>query len=37
MGVFFGVEWKLRPDLHLGIDARLAGENSGTFSVRYQF
>jgi hypothetical protein len=37
MGVFFGVDWKLRPAIHLGIDARLGGENSGTFSVRYQF
>ncbi len=37
MGIFFGVEWKARPELRLGIDARLFGENSGTFSIRYEF
>ncbi len=36
IGVFWGFDWKLRPAIHLGIDARLGGENSGTFSVRYQ-
>ncbi len=37
MGIFFGVDWKIKEKLHLGIDARLFGENSGTFSLRYYF
>lgn len=37
MGIFFGVDWKIYEKLHLGIDARLFGENSGTFSLMYRF
>lgn len=37
MGIFFGVDWKIKEKLHLGIDARLFGENSGTFSLSYRF
>ncbi len=37
MGIFFGVDWKLYEHLLLGIDARLSGENSGTFSLQYRF
>jgi hypothetical protein len=36
-GMFFGVAWKASANFHLGIDARLFGENSGTFSLRYEF
>ncbi len=37
MGIFFGVDWKIKDKFHLGIDARLFGENSGTFSLHYRF
>ena len=37
MGLFFGVDWRLSQRLYLGIDARLFGEYSGTFSARYAF
>jgi hypothetical protein len=37
MGVFFGVDWRLSERIYLGIDARLFGEYSGTFSARYHF
>jgi len=37
MGVFFGVDWRLSEGLSVGIDARLFGEYSGTFSARYRF
>jgi hypothetical protein len=37
VGVFLGVDWKVSNRIHLGIDARLFGENSGTFSVQYHF
>jgi hypothetical protein len=37
MGIFFGVAWRLSERLSLGIDARLFGEYSGTFSAGYRF
>lgn len=37
VGVFFGVEWKAGRGFRLGFDARLFGENSGTFSLGYAF
>jgi hypothetical protein len=37
MGLFFGVDWRLSERLSLGIDARLFGEYSGTFSAGYRF
>lgn len=37
VGIFFGLNWKIKEKLHLGIDARLFGENSGTFSLNYLF
>ena len=37
VGIFFGVDWNLHPKVNLGIEARLFGENSGTFSLLYRF
>lgn len=37
VGVFLGVDWKVSNKIHLGIDARLFGENSGTLSLQYHF
>ncbi len=37
MGVFFGVDWKIYERWHLGVDARLSGENSGNVSLVYRF
>ncbi len=37
VGIFFGVDWKLYEKINLGIEARLFGENSGSFSLMYRF
>ncbi len=37
VGIFFGVDWKIYEKINLGIEARLFGENSGTFSLIYRF
>ena len=36
-GIFFGLGYPVAPNFHLGIDASLLGENSGTFTLRYRF
>ena len=36
-GIFMGVGWEAYRRVWLGIDARLFGENSGTFSLTYRF
>ena len=37
VGIFFGVDWNIYEKFRLGIEARLFGENSGTFSLLYHF
>ncbi len=37
VGIFFGVDWRIYEKVQLGIEARLFGENSGSFSLTYRF
>jgi hypothetical protein len=37
VGIFFGVDWNIYEKFQLGIEGRLFGENSGTFSLFYRF